>query len=992
MLEKPMAPAQSAPPPSAVLITPTDSSAPSVSSGEGRAAEGEQTGRRPSSGRHRLWLNITWFIEVDDQGYLLSQSAEGALGYVIQCRSQNGQHSALKLPRLRGDSQIENAEYCQVLEREAKEAVKVDGAESKHGIVRLTHPDSRLLCQIPNLEDAKHTKEQHGYIILVRFEKDRPIRIIKIKKEGDILAIIPKNDSLRKQIAQEIRSEDWQNCVVGPLDSHSDIEARKPIAFDCNHQKKKETSGPSREAVAGPLMAHLGTPGAPVFWYAWLPSILFEWAQGTLQGALNTKEHKEWTPVDIYDLLESVLAGLQTLHQLGMIHGDVRPANIMACGRLSSPRSYVLGDYGSFTVDLPMGAAGSVPPTGFSTPPNIARHRASSFYARERRAGVEREDAEVAVITRIVKPTSSLPETDKALASTPQKAEPSTSLLITLLSKREVPPLDNTEAWTSHRVESEKTEADLIASEGKTCSDSWSLWSGDQVRIRDLVFQVRAYREDTATGKIYIACQPTFRRVMNERIVVDSTDNLFDFQRIENIAIIDIPRWVEVRQASVASDLFGVGSVALYVIYSRAQLTQNPQGATSNCEAKIAGIIAKLENEENFKNLWPDLRRICSTIESAFDTFNSSISPNSDPSPPEIATAICHKIQSILRSGQSSNIVSKEGIISGSAKKTKNPRSSQDAKSLEDFQSDYHAVITSLIYLVPEFKTVLSYYKSYAHFLFFVEFILCCIHRRSHLGSQSNNDVMPFCRNRFEKPNQPEQPNTTTAVQLALLRLKRLRDNYFPNTLFFSSFEEIMAPPQVTDNSIESDYALRKKNDEFQKKCSKLETKQVDLQNQLGEAIKERDARQQFIVQMQSQIAKLQTEKSALEKISVLDQTNCSALKLKMNALEAEKIKIVAERDSVTAEKTNLKRALSDEQSNNAVLEKKLASRDSTQKDIDQKLRTFITDMREVQAQFVEKSSIFQPKMYALSSEKKSRADDLVANLEKAIISPKDYG
>lgn len=934
MSKKSIVPSEAAPP-AAVSVQAASTSAagePIAAPAAPQSVAAEKKGLRPSIGRHRLWLNITWFVEVDDHGYLLSPCAEGALGYIIQCRSRNNQLAALKIPRLRGDSRIENAEYCQVLEREAKEVLKVDGAGSKRGIVRLAHPDSQLLCEIPNLEDAEDTKGQHGYTILVRFEKDRPARIIKVKKQSSKIAVIPNTEPLVSQIEQEIKVDSWQQHVGSLLDDHVDIKKRKPVAFYCTQQKPDESATTGQESIAGPLMEHLSAPNAPLFWYAWLPSMLFEWAQGTLQSAINTDEHQRWTPSEIYDLLGSILAGLHTLHQLGMIHGDVRPANIMACGDLASPHSYVMGDYGSFTVDLPVTPSGIEAPTGYSTPPNIARHRASSFYARERRAGVEREDAEVAVITRVVSLTST-PPSDGGEATPQAPARPATPapLLITLTSKRRLPSLDDKRQWEARRAATQKTYHDLIAATGSVTPDSWSLSSGDQVRIRDLVFQVLAYQEDTATGDIYVACQPTFRRVMNERIVVDSKDNLFDYQRIEDVAIIDIPRWVEVRQASVASDLFGVGSIGLYITYSRAQSKINKQGNASNCESKIAGIIAKLENEENFRNLWPDLRRICSEIESAFGTFNSRNLPRSAASSSGISLAYHDAIQTALRDAQQ-NLSSSIDSFSSEAlvKRGKNKRATNKTKSpFEEFQSDYHAVVNSLKYLVPEFEIVLSYFGSSAHFLLFVEFILCCIHRRAHLPAMESNAIEPFCANRFEKPRQAKSTSSHTAVQAALARLDSLRSQYWPNKLFFELFDSVMGvPTEGATTKIESDYQLRKKNGLLTAEIEEIKAHMEDKEAEINDITKERDANKRalvtnkdLLIQHKDLISRLQEDIAGLQKSLAFEQSRYKELANCYNQQEDELKKIVDDHADTTGKFTALQKELTDEQSQKNTLE-----------------------------------------------------------------------
>src|SRR5438552_14000655 len=59
----------------------------------------------------KLWINNDWYIPVDQDGYCIGESAEGALGYIIKL-SRSGKanfFTALKIPRLLGDTHRENA-------------------------------------------------------------------------------------------------------------------------------------------------------------------------------------------------------------------------------------------------------------------------------------------------------------------------------------------------------------------------------------------------------------------------------------------------------------------------------------------------------------------------------------------------------------------------------------------------------------------------------------------------------------------------------------------------------------------------------------------------------------------------------------------------------------------------------------------------------------------------------------------------------------------
>src|SRR5262249_45320783 len=92
----------------------------------------------PGSIYHRLFLTPTWYLEVDDRGYLAGEFAEGAFGCVLMVRSVStteGQF-ALKIPRLLKDTIRENAFIVTVAEDEVKNNLEIAGKGQKPGLLQ----------------------------------------------------------------------------------------------------------------------------------------------------------------------------------------------------------------------------------------------------------------------------------------------------------------------------------------------------------------------------------------------------------------------------------------------------------------------------------------------------------------------------------------------------------------------------------------------------------------------------------------------------------------------------------------------------------------------------------------------------------------------------------------------------------------------------------------------------------------------------------------
>ena len=760
----------------------------------------------PEVDRHiyRVYLSAEWYVLVDDQGMVVSSCAEGALGYIVQLYSSDAVmppvRGALKIPRMRADTLEENAYVCQILAGEAIAVFKALSGQRREGLIptettRTAHflrdPRSLLRCS------EEQAREQNDCIPFIHFGKDQRLRICNVKFEPDspggspVLRVFPP--TMQSQLSF-LSYEDWR-CfqeASGP-DSDSRHHSYYFVGSPPSHAAERSLQGGSQGSSCMGHLDQMLDPERPEdIWYAHLPSVLFQWADGTLQRTLSIGAHSQWRLKEHYVLLEQVVKGLHTLHSKGIIHADVRPANVMAVGDLSKADHYMLSDYGSFTNDqASAGGAGS----GFTTMPGVTRHRTSVFYARERRAGVEQENADVALII-----------------GEPPGPESAGLYFVRLGWKAEVIDPKSGRVYPEVIRDMEKVlqsmirrgEAgggiDPVVSRG----DTWRLTSGDQIRLRDYVFKLVDSRDEEREILLHdkpatlhcqdFLCDSRYTRVLLEKLAVRGNEFLFGVlpcaapRSDESVLVLDLPRWVEIRQSSVASDLYSVGVMALYTVYTCARLNlsksnrdSQPEGSLEGTvappssampdeiEERIAKLVRRLEDEKNFNELWLNLTRACTLLESALRAGRS--------------------VDSLLQEP-----VESDGIESGPHAITR----------VKDF---IESVVESLCDHAEELREIQEWSKNSAYFLLFVHFVLSCMHRRAHLdghrmdqlrrriaagGSEvlgSEILLYPFCEDRCERSQSGSEP----IAKRVLGRLTRLL-SYFDQKIFFRELHARLQP------------------------------------------------------------------------------------------------------------------------------------------------------------------------------------------------------
>lgn len=721
------------------------------------------------AGAHRIWVNSNYFLRVDADGYLMGICYEGALGCVVPLLSDfDGNRLALKIPRMLADTVRENAFISQVVNAEAAIVYRANQEyKATAGLIPVQAYGRDVLRGLRELRNAgkPDARAQDGCILLFSFSKDRNPRICAVKFAGDRRIVFPPACDAELSF---LSADLWERVQTsGSSDANKDPGSYYFEVWKQSSTGQSSTAGDS--VVHAPLLSSMTAQEWPGVWFGALPSILYNWAGGTLQESVSQGRLHEWTVDQHYELGCRVLRGVETLHSKGFIHGDLRPANIMTCGATNTPDEYVVGDYGSFSEDVSF-IGGPTSATGHTMVGGLGRHRTSVFYAPERRAGIERETADVALI---------LADADEYLIYFGWRSQ--------ILDFRTNSPNDAIltglrEQWRKMR------EADGDEKHPAPVGDR--LTRGDRLRVREFIFTVRDAEEfvdgdSSITGtsksrRMVYRCHRRFAQVLHERISVYQNQ-----QSLPDCTVIGLPNFVELRQWSAATDLYGVGTLILYTVFmsgrhytSSADLASREQSngdAMGTAETMLSEMLEMLEGVPSFLALWSDLEDFRWSLE---------LAEYAGLSGPELAHAElrhCHNGASQERGAASDEALShsddpsEHRTIGGFARRTINNllRSVPNIRCvLQVFQCGERG-------LSPGNGTVQPY--NAAHFLLFVHFVMSCLHRRSHLRHLGEGDPRyPFCRDRCD-PCNPElapRPASEALARLDELRRRLLQPRY----------------------------------------------------------------------------------------------------------------------------------------------------------------------------------------------------------------------
>ncbi len=737
----------------------------------------------------RIYITREWYLQVDNDGYIDGIWFEGAFGcvvpmYHVEMNADGSDRLALKIPRLLADTVRENEFIRHIVQTEARLVTAANrGTTHRSGLVptqEIAYDVLRGRRAFPDAEDPA-LAAQDGCVLLFSFRKGRPPRVVSVKlDEKSDLVVFPSGVG---ELASFITPAVWAE-MRDPNEAHDQARGslqrgfREPYFFEF-------TEKTGSRVTYGPMCWTMSVDREPAVWYSALPSIIYKWAPGTLQRAVSQRGHVDWRLVDHYDLHIQISRGIATLHGKGLIHGDLRPANIMLMGVHGSaerPEEYAVGDYGSFSTDRsrngPTPAASGHTMTGAG----ISRQRTSMFYAPERRHGYERENADVAIVINY---GSNTPYYLICLGWGASLFAPGTTMMREDLQTR----LEG--EWKELLARQMATED---AGKHERTRD------GDRLRLRDYVFEVRASKAIPEMSLFLV--DKRYAQVLHERVAVYSRDD----EVLRNGAVITLPMYTEIHQWSAATDLYGVGTLALYTLFMSAlqrDSSEFDESVNSKFESTVAELIGRLGSVPDAVEFWADL-----------DLFWSTVEQLTMPRQGDAGKKYTGLHNEVVPGGTTN-------MITFAVKTTNNLLRIKNMKHLLScFRKDLVTPRDGRASVVSDVTQTGELQYNLAHFLFFVHFLLSCIHRRDtyeaydRIGSSARCDRI-LCADRCEQPG--------PAAELALSRLTTLQERV--NSPTYDGFLAFHGSLDF-EYRAESEYQLNRR-------CTQAENKGMALEQAL---------------------------------------------------------------------------------------------------------------------------------------------------------------
>ncbi len=538
-----------------------------------------QIGEQPI---YKLYIDEKWYIPVDSQGYCVGLCYEGALGVVVQLRNDKGGVYALKIPRLLADTLKENSYICELLneeERNVNEIFTTQDEIGRDGLLRgALLKDKIIQAPIQSSNSIyEEARVQNGQIIAVQYNKGKMPRFVGLKtQENGEISVYP--ESIERVELPIKNTEDFNKLSENAIENGSPWK-KTIVLYEPRDNRKK---------VAYIDIIDFLKEQGPVekLWYVGLPSIVYEWGNSTLSEVIINRKNEGWNLLEYLQVTKTLLSGLNSLHHRNVIHSDIRPANIMHIGSSDNPLNYKLIDYGSFNRhDFGIDKDHKVDKGNHDKilGPTLSKERISPFYAPERRADIEKENADTAVFL----------------------SEEKDNVRILL-------------GWRSDLLDGEHIKEEIIEGlrtfefpsikEGKPTYDPALLIPGDKIQVREYIFQIEDVSMD-AHGNRVLLCSREYWKIFHGKIITSAKEE------IESGTWMSIPRTKELRQWSFATDIYGIGAIFFYLLF---------WGGTDEADQKLAEIefsemLSELDSVPFFKNMWVDLAPLCAQIEEFYE-------------------------------------------------------------------------------------------------------------------------------------------------------------------------------------------------------------------------------------------------------------------------------------------------------------------------------------------------------------------------------------
>lgn len=745
----------------------------------------EATNSRVANEVFKIWIKVDHYIPVDRSGYVLGTCAEGSLGCVIQMIGPDARF-ALKIPRLLADTIRENAYIVKVTDQELKNVLKVGHLPGLVPANRLERTPLKYrrsgLADAVNEPDAQ---KQDRTVIFVSFEKEKNPRFCTLKFEGGVLLMYPPDAEPK---LRSMTAEIWESLRNYEEGMHP--EFGQTVFWSTDGEASIQAPAGLLEQSASALM-HADT------WYAAVPAIIYDWAIGSLQEAIGKLHLREWHFSKHFRLFEQILKGVNSLHTSGMLHADIRPANVMSTERqrndvanvaddLSDPEHYRLADYGSFGNPETLGVGSAAGTGNTMIGPGVGAQRVTPFYSRERRAGVERESADTAIIMQLDPPLSDEDGAGEFFIRLGWRTQ-----LLEANSNQVRPKI-----WESMQKDRDRL---MKGDKDVQFNSSDALQKGDRLRLREYVFEV--IQAGQIEEDLICRVRRRYARVIHDRLAVyDATGEIAE-------KVVSLSNYVELRQWSAATDLYSVGAICLYTLFCTGIQKHGPpstvEGGTREIDALFGDLINTLESVPHFRIFWAQLE----LFRGEFETFLLS---KPDASAKQIAEHMA-----------------------------------ANKKNLAQIATD---ATNQICQSAPHAKVILQQLDmNLAHFILFMHFIMSCLHRQTHLDRPDSPRPLadvPFCKNRIEPP-------ADGAAKKALERLSQLRVYHTQSEALKEfvreahSIHDFNPKPnvEILEELAKAKEDLAKANQDMKRSASdvnKVELQKTELEVQLQEARKSR--------------------------------------------------------------------------------------------------------------------------------------------------------
>ena len=858
-----------------------------------------------------LWINDEWYIPVNAEGQCVGICGEGALGFIIQLFSTERTESvrALKIPRLMAETNRENAYISELLSQELRSVKRIfDEPGSKIGLLQALDTSSPLQTPL-TIHRLAEAKEWDGSLILVRFQKGENPYFCLVKP-GKTHSFYPP-----KATVPEISLEQFTDLETSAMMQEP---GKKPkgwsrMVFLEQGQDHTAAEGEPEDNAAPP--EKLAKAKRPQFirifnvdgalspekereittWYTCIPSIVYSWAPNTLQEAIGLSTRgASWSIDDHLQLAENICNGIKVLHDKHMLHADIRPANIVYLGEPKKPANFFLSDYGSFAVTNVQPAQRRSLESSDITylGPVIGGERISVFYAPERKVGREREDADTAIV---VNPGEN---SDSYYVLVGWKSE---FEKLNLLDKRMKP--NKTREEYVNKIHDYRKQAE---SRGKGTYDD-ILDKGDRIQLRDYVFELAA-KEQVLDNMQIFECRKLYWTIYHGRIMINEN------KMFEDCYAFPIPRVIELLQWSAATDLFGLGVLCLYSVYSDyrdnpanlsnspARVSYQPDREVDANDENFSNTIGEQDNDEEYSHndeIVQDGDGISSTrmttaqTESAVDKkvdegFEAMITYLADKS---LFNAIWPKLEwlrnqietKLQQEDWTAERLARENFEKNLELETDNDEENGEEKTLKTEALEVVSQITATVPGIERLlqplaeKDIKSAEQKIEYqlgpFIFYIHFVLRCLHREEDLEAEPAWKKVwmtePFCKNRHDLPE-------TEAISRALDRLMEIRGLIKKPMLrgLKTEASNISQFDLRSETQLRGD--LRKMNDEKQK----WETERIDWKTKTSRLEADNIKFQEKVNDLESKSARLTQELNSLQpKIQTL-QEEVDAIKL----------------------------------------------------------------------------------------------------------------